>query len=161
MAGQRGMVIRSGEFWGGLFWLAVSAFAVWAGQDLGLGRLSDPGSGFLLFNLGCIMAGLSTIVLLGALRAPGESVAMLWHQTRWRKVLTVVVLLLAYGVLFERLGFIICSVAMLLVLMLLIDPVNVRVAVPLALLAPVGVWYVITRWLKIQLPAGLLAGWPG
>lgn len=153
------MVIRSAEFWGGLFWLGLSAFVLWAGQDLGLGRLSDPGSGFMLVSLGAIMLGLSAIVLLGAFRVPGEPVAMLWHGTRWPKVLAVVVLLLAYGMLFERLGFVVCSVALLLVLMTLIDRVDLRLALPLAVLAPAGIWFVITRWLKIQLPAGVLADW--
>lgn len=153
------MVIRSAEFWGGIFWLALSAFVLWAGQDLGIGRLSDPGSGFMLVSLGAIMLVLSAIVVLGAFRAPGESVAMLWHGTRWQKVLGVVVLLLAYGMLFERVGFVVLSSAMLLVLMTWIDRVDLRIALPLAVLAPAGIWYVITHWLKIQLPAGVLAGW--
>ena len=153
------MLIRSAEFWGGLFWLALGAFVLWAGRDLGLGRLSDPGSGFMLFSLGCIMLVLAGIILLGALRAPGEAVAMLWHDTRWKKVLGVVALLLAYGVLFEPIGFIVCSAVLLAVLMTWIDRVDPRVSLPLAVLAPVGIWYAITHWLKIQLPGGVLAGW--
>lgn len=155
------MAIRSAEFWGGIFWFALSAFTVWAGRDLGLGRLSDPGSGFALFWIGCLMIWLSGTVVVGALRRPGEPLAMLWHETRWRKVLAVVALLLAYGVLFEILGFIICSIVLLLVLMLFIDRVALSAALPLALLAPLCIWFAITRWLKIQLPAGVLAGWLG
>lgn len=153
------MAIRSAEFWGALFWLALSAFTVWAGHDLGLGQLRDPGSGFALFWIGCLMIWLSALVLVGALRQPGEPLAMLWHQTRWRKVSTVVALLLAYGLLFETLGFIVCSIIMLLVLMLYIDRVALALAVPLSVLVPVGIWFVITRWLKIQMPTGILTGW--
>ena len=155
------MIIRSAEFWGGMFWLAVGAFTVWAGRDLGLGELRDPGSGFALFWIGCLMVLLSAGVLIGAFRRPGEPLAMLWHEARWRKVLTVVALLLAYGLLFEPLGFIVCSVALLLVLMLFIDRVDLRIALPLALLAPVGIWSAITHWLRIQMPPGVLLGWLG
>ncbi len=153
------MAIRSAEFWGALFWLALSAFTVWAGHDLGLGQLRDPGSGFALFWIGCLMIWLSALVLVGALRQPGEPLTMVWHQTRWRKVSTVVALLLAYGLLFETLGFIVCSIIMLLVLMLYIDRVALALAVPLSVLVPVGIWFVITRWLKIQMPTGILTGW--
>ncbi len=155
------MIIRSAEFWGAMFWLAVGALTVWAGRDLGLGELRDPGSGFALYWIGWLMVLLSAGVLIGAFRRPGEPLAMLWHATRWRQVLTVVALLLAYGLLFEPLGFIVCSVALLSVLMLFIDRVDLRIALPLALLAPIGIWFAITRWLKIQMPAGVLANWLG
>lgn len=153
------MLVRSAELWGGLAWLALSAFIVWAGRDLGLGELRDPGSGFLLFWLGLIMAGLSASVVLGALRAPGASLSSLWTGTRWQRVLALTVMLVAYGFLFETLGFIACSVILLLALMTFIDRVDLRAAIPVALLVPSGIYYAITHWLKIQMPAGILAPW--
>lgn len=153
------MLIRSAELWGGLFWLALSAFVVWAGNDLGLGQLRDPGSGFLLFYLGLFMMGLSLAVVTHAFRHPGEPLAALWQGTRWIRVLCVIALLLAYGVLFEPVGFLITSSVLLLVLMIFVDRVDLRAAIPLALLVPFGVWYVITHALKIQLPPGLLSPW--
>ncbi len=151
-------VVRSAEFWGGLFWLGIGAFVVWAGGDLGLGRLSDPGSGFALFWIGWLMVWLAGAVLVGAFRRPGEPVASLWAGTRWQKVSAVVAMLLAYGFAFEPIGFILCSIALLLALMLFIDRVDLRLAIPLAVLMPLGAWLAITRWLKIQMPAGVLAG---
>lgn len=153
------MTIRSSEFWGGMFWLALSAFVLWSGHDLGLGRANDPGSGFLMFGLGMLMLGLSGIVIVNSLREPGAPLSSLWAGTRWPRVLAVVLLLLGYGFLFERLGFVVCSITLLLVLMTFIDRVDLKFGVPLAVLAPLGLWYVISHWLKIQLPAGVLAGW--
>jgi len=153
------MLIRSAELWGGLFWLALSAFVVWSGNDLGLGQLRDPGSGFMLFYLGLIMMGLSLAIITSALRHPGEPVSALWAGTRWVRVLCVVVLLLAYGFLFETVGFLVLSSILLLVLMIFVDRVDLRAAIPLALLVPFAVWYVITHALKIQLPPGVLAPW--
>ncbi len=146
------MVIRSAELWGGLFWLALGAFVTWSGSDLGLGQLRDPGSGFFLFYLGLMMMGLSLAIITNAFREPGESVAALWSGTRWMRVSAVVVLLLAYGFLFEPVGFLITSTVLLLVLMIFVDRVDLRAAIPLSILVPLGCWYVITHVLKIQLP---------
>lgn len=157
--GGRAMLIRSSEFWGGVFWFAIAAFLIWAGRDLGLGLLRDPGSGFMLFYLGCIMAGLSLAVIAAALRAPGETVAGLWSGTRAGRVLAVVLLLIAYGLLFERVGFLVNSIVLLFVLMTFIDRVDARWSVPLSIAVPLGVWYTITHALKIQLPAGILSDW--
>ena len=152
-------MIRTTEFWGGLFWLGAGAFVLWAGRNLGLGRVSEPGSGFALFWLGAIMSGLALSIILQALRAPGASLATLWAGARWRKVLFVIVCLLAYGVLFEPVGFIVCTLALLMSLMLFVDPVDVRLALPISLVSTLGMWFAITKALKIQLPAGILSPW--
>jgi putative tricarboxylic transport membrane protein len=154
-------MVKSTEFWGGLFWLALGVFVIWAGRDLGLGQINDPGSGFALFWVGLLTTGLAGSVLLSAFREPGAELAALWSGTRWAKVLAVVVLLVAYGLLFERVGFIVCSVVLLLVLMMFIDPVDPRFAWPIALLVPVGIWWSVTKGLKIQMPAGVLEPWLG
>jgi hypothetical protein len=45
-------VIRNSDLWGGLFWLSIGLFVIWAGYDMGLGRLNDRGSGFAFYCLG-------------------------------------------------------------------------------------------------------------
>jgi len=105
-----------------------------------------------------LMCALSLSVLGHALIGGGPSLPMLWAGTRWLKVLIVVALLLAYGVGFEAIGFIPCTLALLLVLMWFVDPVDWRIALLVALIATFGVWAVMTKWLQIQLPAGVLEG---
>ena len=41
---------------GALLWLAFAAFLIWAGHDLGIGQLSEPGGGFLIFWGGVLIA---------------------------------------------------------------------------------------------------------
>ena len=151
-------MIRNSELWGGLFWLAVSAFVTWEGRELGLGRLSEPGVGFAIFWVGILMCGLSLAVIGQALVSGGPSLASLWADTRWRKVLVIIALLLVYGAGFQAIGFIVCTLALLLVLMWFVDPVDWRVATIIAVAATFGVWGALTKWLKIQLPAGVLTG---
>jgi putative tricarboxylic transport membrane protein len=151
-------VIRNSELWGGLFWLAIGAFVIWAGRDMGLGRLHEPGSGFAFYWIGILMCALSLAVIGQALISGGRPLAALWIGTRWGKVLVVTGLLLTYGVGFEAIGFIPCTLALLLVLMWFVDPVEWWLALIIAVVATFGVWAAVTKWLKIQLPAGLLAG---
>lgn len=152
-------MIRSSEFWGGLFWLGVGAFVAWAGRDLGLGRINDPGSGFALFWIGLFIVGLASSVVFASLRAPGPPLSSLWADTRWGKVLFVVGLLVAYGLLFDRIGFIPCTLALLLALMLFVDPVQWWLALLISFGAVFGIWAALTKALKIQLPMGVLEPW--
>lgn len=152
-------VIRAAEFWGALFWLGLGAFIAHKGHDLGLGRLNEPGSGFALFWLGLLMMGLAIPGLLTGLAGNGPRIAALWAAARWGKVLFVLALLLVYAFAFEAGGFLLCTTLLLLALMLLVDRVDIRIALPVAILIPAGVWWVITKLLKIQLPAGVMAPW--
>ena len=43
----------------------------------------------------------------------------------------------------------------MLLLLRLIDPVRWTLAIPIAVLAPLGVWWVLKRLLLIQLPSGI------
>ena len=151
-------MIRNSEFWGGLFWLAIGAFVISAGRDMGLGRLNEPGSGFAFYWIGILMCALALSVIGRAILSGGPTLASLWAGTRWRKVLVVIGLLLVYGVGFEAIGFIPCTLALLLILMWFVDPVDGRLATIVAFTATFGVWAALTKWLKIQLPAGLLSG---
>lgn len=154
-------MIRNSELWGGLFWLAVGAYIIFAGRDMGLGRLHEPGSGFAFYWVGILMCALAASVIGQAILSGGPTLASLWAGTRWGKVLAVIVLLLAYGVAFEPIGFIICTMVLLLVLMSFVDPVEWWIAILVAAGSTAGVWLALTKWLRIQLPAGILAGWIG
>jgi putative tricarboxylic transport membrane protein len=154
-------VIRSSELWGGLFWLGVGGYIIFAGRDMGLGGLHEPGAGFAFYWVGILMCALSASVIGQAVVSGGPSLASLWEGTRWGKVLGVVLLLLAYAVAFEPIGFIVCTMALLLVLMWFVDPVKWWVAIVVAAGSTAAVWVALTKWLKIQLPAGILAGWIG
>jgi putative tricarboxylic transport membrane protein len=154
-------MIRSSGLWGGLFWLAVGGFVAWAGRDMGLGRLSDPGPGFAFYWVGLLTCALALIVIGQDCVHRAPPLSALWAGTRWGKVLVIIAVLLVYGAGFSAIGFIPITLALLLVLMLFIDPVDWRLALVVAVVATFGVWAALTKWLKIQLPAGVLSGWLG
>jgi putative tricarboxylic transport membrane protein len=151
-------MMRNSELWGGLFWLLIGGFIIWAGRDMGLGHLHEPGPGFAFYWIGILLSALALTIVGQALTQGGPSLAQLWAGTRWLKVSAVVALLLVYGIGFEAIGFIPCTLGLLLALMWFVDPVDWRLALAVAVIATFGVWAALTKWLKIQLPAGLLDG---
>lgn len=151
---RRGLLGNS-ELWGGLVGLALGIFVVWAGLKLRIGSVNDPGSGFVLFYTGLLMCVFACTIILAAVTEGGPSVASLWARTRWTKPLVVVACLSAFAFLFEPLGFLLSSIPLLLLLLRVIDPVRWTLAVPLAVLVPLGVWFVLKRALLIQLPSGM------
>ena len=75
-------------------------------------------------------------------------------DTRWTKPLLVIVCLIAFSFALDPLGFLLSSVPLMLLLLRLIDPVRWTLAIPIAVLVPLGMWWVLKRLLLIQLPSG-------
>ncbi|MGQ0509583.1 MAG: tripartite tricarboxylate transporter TctB family protein [Betaproteobacteria bacterium] len=148
--------MKNAELWGALGWLALSVFVVFAGRSNGIGAVSDPGSGFLLFWLGLLMCGFSAALVAAAVRAGGPSLASLWQGTRWGRVIAIMASLCAFALLLNTLGFLLASIPLMLVLLRGIDPVRWVVALPVGIGAPLAVWWLLKKLLLIQLPAGVL-----
>jgi putative tricarboxylic transport membrane protein len=148
--------LKNAELWGGFAWLAFSVFVVLAGRQHGIGVVSDPGSGFLLFWLGLLMCGFSAALVAAAIRAGGPTPASLWAGTRWGKVIVVMGSLCAFALLLNTLGFLLAAIPLLLLLLRAIDPVPWPVALPVGIGAPLAVWWLLKRLLLIQLPSGVL-----
>ena len=147
--------MNNAELVGGIAWLVLGLFTVWAGIDLRVGTLDAPGSGFLLFWVGLLMCAFSLSIMAGAVRRGGAAIASLWAGARWTKVAIVIACLAAYAILFERLGFLVATLPLMLVLLRAVDPVRWTVAVPVAVVSTIGSWWVLKRLLLIQLPSGM------
>jgi hypothetical protein len=157
--------MRTGELLAAAFWLAVALGITWSGWELGLGTLSDPGPGGMIFWIGTAMTALSLATLVAALmQAPATGsaaggLASPWHGTRWRLVPYVVALLGLYAWLLPALGFIAATTLLLLALFATIDRQG-WIAPPLgAIGATLAAYIVFHRWLGTQLPAGEVEYW--
>jgi putative tricarboxylic transport membrane protein len=150
--------MKAGDLASGLVWLLAGAAAAWVGLGLGLGSVNDPGPGFLLFWIGVIMAALAAILVVGAARGVGEvgPLGALWAGTRWRRVVVVVAGLVVYAFLFERLGFLLSTVLLMVFLFRAVEPAPWWVAVGGAVATAVIAYVVFGRWLGAQLPRGFL-----
>lgn len=149
------MKIDNTELWSGLVALAFSLFVIWSGIDMGMGSITDPGSGYVLVYAGLLMVLFSAIMLYGAVKDGGPTFLSLWRDVLWTKPLIVIALLVAFTLAFETLGFLISTTILLFVLLRVIDPVPWVRAVTIAVLVPLVCWYVLVKLLLIQLPSGV------
>jgi len=149
--------IDNTELWSGLVGLALSIFVVWSGYALKLGTINDPGSGYVLFYAGLLMILFSLIILYGAVKEGGPTFLSLWRDVLWTKPLLVIALLVAFALVFEKLGFLASTILLLIALLRVIDPVVWTRAIPIAILVPFICWYVLQKLLLIQLPSGIFS----
>ena len=147
--------LNNSELWGGLIGLALGGFVVWSGLKLKLGTINDPGSGYVLFYTGILMCLFAASIIFAALTEGGATFASRWENTLWTKPLLVIVCLTAFSFALDPLGFLLSSIPLMVLLLRLIDPVRWPLTIPIALLVPLGMWWVLKRALLIQLPSGI------
>jgi putative tricarboxylic transport membrane protein len=147
--------LNNSELWGGLIGLALGVFVVWSGLKLKLGTINDPGSGYVLFYTGILMCAFAATIVIAAVTEGGPTFGARWKDARWSKPLLVIAGLIVFSLALDKLGFLLSTIPLMLLLLRAIDPVRWSLAVPIALLAPLGVWWVLKRLLLIQLPSGI------
>ena len=147
--------LNNSELWGGLIGLALGGFVIWSGLKLKLGTINDPGSGFVLFYTGILMCLFAASIIVAALTEGGPTFGSRWENTRWTKPLLVIACLVAFAFSLDTFGFLLSSIPLMLLLLRLIDPVRWTLAIPIAVLVPLGMWWVLKRLLLIQLPSGM------
>ena len=153
-------MMRMGELLAALFWLGIALGITWAGRDLGLGSLRDPGPGFMFFWVGLIMTVLSAATLIATVRmVPAGTAENPWAGTRWWLVPYLIVLLVLYAWAMPVLGFMITTALFLFVLFVTIDRTSWLMPPIAAVLFTAVAYIVFHRALGTQLPAGMAEEW--
>jgi putative tricarboxylic transport membrane protein len=147
--------LNNSELWGGLIGLALGGFVIWSGLKLKLGTINDPGSGYVLFYTGILMCLFAASIIFAAVTEGGPTFASRWENASWSKPLLVIACLTAFSFALDPLGFLLSSIPLMVLLLRLIDPVRWSLTIPIALLVPLGMWWVLKRALLIQLPSGI------
>ena len=147
---------------GGIFWLAIGLLlTVWS-STYSFGEVNKPGPGFFPFCLGVLLILLATILLAKAHKASSVSPKSASDSVmfgEWKRVVLVVVVLLAASFLFEKLGYLITLFAMVLLSMRGGGgPQSWKKIFLVSVLATVSVYLVFVLLLKQLLPNGILGG---
>jgi putative tricarboxylic transport membrane protein len=147
--------LNNSELWGGVIGLGLGLFVIRSGLKLKLGTINDPGSGYVLFYTGILMCLFAASIIVTALTEGGPSFGSRWKEARWTKPLLVIACLTAFAFSLDTFGFLLSAIPLMLLLLRLIDPVRWVLAIPIGVLAPLGMWWVLKRLLLIQLPSGI------
>jgi putative tricarboxylic transport membrane protein len=94
-------------------------------------------------------------IIVTALTEGGPTLGSRWENARWSKPVLVIVCLIAFSFALDPLGFLLSSIPLMLLLLRVVDPVRWTLAIPIAVLVPLGMWWVLKRLLLIQLPSGM------
>jgi len=136
-----------------LFWLGIGIFvSAESLLKLKLGTLRQPGPGFFPFWGGFLLAALSLVLLVQARR---ERQPFGFGAIRWKALLFVAGMLLAYLLLLETLGFALVTLLFLLLLFWFGNMGWVKSAV-CAAIAVSTAYALFKLWLQVQLPRGPL-----
>jgi hypothetical protein len=148
--------MNSWQRWVGLFFLAVAAGVLY--QSVAVLHVMDagqPGSGFMPFGIGVLMAGLSIALVVTSRRRDSERVPF-WEGRSWLQPLIAVGMVAVFIVFFDEIGAI-TSVAILVAGWLwLVGRKSIPVALGTGLATAAVVYVVFVRLLQTPFPDGLV-----
>jgi putative tricarboxylic transport membrane protein len=137
-----------------LFWVALGILVCYGAIRLGLGSVTEPGSGFIFFWSGVILVILSLMVFAKSLHSPEELVQETGAMN-WVKIALVILSLMLYAFFLERLGFVVTTFVLLSFLLGWIERTNWARSLGIACAAALGSFAIFELWLKIRLPKGI------
>lgn len=95
------------DYLSGLFMFFLGTALCLSSWQIGLGSLSKPGAGFMPFLVGLTLAFLSLILVVRVYLNNGGPP---WKiSIKWNKILYALALMVAYGLLIERIGLILVT----------------------------------------------------
>ncbi|PWT93795.1 MAG: hypothetical protein C5B56_00130 [Proteobacteria bacterium] len=137
----------------GIVLCAAGAVLLCASSALPFGTLSAPDAGFFPRVLAGAVLLSGVILFIRTWRSTPE--ALDFSKRSW-SVAATIALLFAYGALLERVGFLICTIGVLLVLMKGYGGLGWKLALLITVPSVLATYLVFTQ-LGVALPAGLLA----
>ncbi len=148
--------MKSWQRYAGFFLLAVAALVIQ--QSIWVLRLFDhgqPGSGFMPFGLGVILAILA-FCLVATNRGSDERRIPFWERKAWLHPLLAVGITAIYIVVFDDIGAITSVVVLVMCWLLFVERKGVIVSAGTGLLAGLAVHLVFGRLLQTPFPQGIL-----
>jgi putative tricarboxylic transport membrane protein len=123
---------------------------------VGIGTWRYPGPGFFPLGAGIIMGCLCLGLYLKAARTPAGKLEESWYvKTRWKKLVLILVILLGYAFVLEKLGYVLSTFLLLFLLFRFIEAQGWLVSIVGSLMVSLVSYGVFDKWLKMQLPKGI------
>lgn len=139
----------------GIFWLIFSVFISIESYNLGLGSLLKPGPGFFFFWTGVLLGIMSLVVILRSRRL-GEAKEPIFGKINIVKILLVLILLFLYALLMEKIGFILVTLGLFILLLGMIEKKRWAFTLFASFVVTLITYLIFEIGLKSQLPKGLL-----
>jgi hypothetical protein len=120
-----------------------------------IGRLGEPGPGFMPLFVGILMGILSISLFIRSLRAGISERKAFWlDRTQWHKVFATSLGLLIYALALRGFGFALITLFLMVFLFKVIGELNWKVSIAGPILATSFFYLLFKVWLEVQLPVG-------
>ena len=136
------------------FWFVAALLICVHSFRLGLGTLSEPGSGFVFFCSGILIGAFSLSILILSMKRKGEKSPPPFKNVHWGKLARALIYILLYGVFLERLGFLLSTFLLLGLLLWTIESKRWYAILMVALIGALGTYGIFELWLHARLPRG-------
>ena len=144
------------DLFSSLFFIFLSIYVCYESIDLGLGRLSRPGSGFSPLIVGILLGVLGVIIFLRAWFKKNSAETIPRLTIPWSPLLLVYVCCMAFALSMEILGFNIATFFFIGILLRAVEKKSWTLSVLTALSVTLGAYILFQFLLRSQLPSGLL-----
>ncbi|MFH1243720.1 MAG: tripartite tricarboxylate transporter TctB family protein [Pseudomonadota bacterium] len=147
----------------GLCLLAAGIILIFLSLRFHIWSNIGPGEGFYPFVVGLILTGLSAIIAVNGFR--GEKESKKERQERPKeaetgtRVFFYVGLVVCYGLLFDKTGFLISSLAFLIFVLKYVEHQNWKVTIIVGLISVIASQILFFYLLGVPLPKGLIGKW--
>jgi hypothetical protein len=149
-------VRRADRIAGAVLLALAVAFAAGALKFYTYSGPGGPGSAFLPFWLGVVMAILAVMLLGGALRSPDPGPEWLPRGDGRRRLLLVLGVTIAMVALLKVLGMMLGTALFLVVVLRLLDRIPWPLTLTVAVLTTAVNYLVFSYWLRVPFPVGVL-----
>ena len=139
-----------------IFWLVLSTAVCVESWSLKVGGLHNPGPGFLPFYTAILLGLLALISLVHTLNGPEGSASQIWGGIHYGKLAILLGALFLYVFLLDRLGFLLGTFLLLLVLFRIVEPYGWKTILLSSLLTIGGMYLFFVILLESRLPRGFL-----
>lgn len=140
---------------GGFLWFFIGISTCIGSVRLDLGGISKPGSGFVPFLSGALMA-VSGLILIFTRRSKEEVKSeKIWVKENWKKVFCAILAMLGYVILLDLLGFVVTTFIFLFFLFKLTEPKKWVMPLVYSGSAVVLSYLIFSVWLQSEFPKGI------
>jgi putative tricarboxylic transport membrane protein len=138
-----------------IFWLVLSTAVCVESWNLKVGGLHNPGPGFLPFYTAILLGLLALISLLQTLKESEGPASEIWGGIQFGKLAILLGTLFLYVFLLDRLGFLLGTFLLLLVLFRIVEPYSWKIVLFSSLLTTAATYFFFVILLESRLPRGL------
>jgi len=138
-----------------LFWLFFSIYIFFESIHVGIGRLQKPQAGFIAFGGSILLGILSVVLFLQTFFRKEQADTSGFSIPLWGRVLVMLISLVVYVILFEKLGYLIDTFLLMIFLLSSLKEMRWGWILASSFLITFLSYYMFTKGLGCQFPYGL------